>query len=328
MRTFYTLCAVAVLLCVLVAGAGAITVNVSVYKHNFTSNETIPSIVTNMSEGVYYSQKSTFYQYMKPGEPSEIGSLNVTWPFAHKDDVFNMTNVGTVNNSVYIGHWWPPERGGGYEELWFNGTSYNITAPNGTVVRGTWNRSYHYEYDQIGTYTTAWHADPLPGARMVESTFWINGTKLYGPTNFTENTSVWSRNPAFVTLDYYENNTHAAQDWFTIDIDGPVYPGPTPGDSEDAYPIVTGGAGGAGDGGTDAGPTTTGTAGGDSGGMTTAATTVPGTGGETPEGTGTPDDGTNASAATTTTPAGFPMAFAALGAVGIGALLLAGRARR
>lgn len=328
MRTFYTLCAVAVLLCVLVAGAGAITVNVSVNKHNFTSNETIRSVVENMDDGVYYSQKTTFYQYMQPGVPSELGTSNVTWPFAHRENVFNMTNVGTVNNSVLIGHWWPPERGGSFEELWFDGASIDIVAPNGTVVEGTWNRSFRYDDEQIGTYMTHWYADTLPGVRVVESTFWINGTKLFGPSTFTENTSFWSRNPAYVTLDYYENNIHAASDWFTLDMDGPVYPAPTPADGEDAYPVGTGGSGGTGDGGTDAAPTTTGSAdGGAPGGMTTAATTVAGTGGETPEGTDTPDDGTNASAATTTTPAGFPVAFAALGAVGIGALLLAGRAR-
>jgi len=323
MRTFYTLCAVAVLLCVLVAGAGAITVNVSVNKHNFTSNETIRSVVENMDDGVYYSQKTTFFQYMRPGEPSELGTNNVTWPFAHRENVFNMTNVGTVNNSVLIGHWWPPERGGSFEELRFDGASHDIVAPNGTVVEGTWNRSFRYDDEQIGTYMTHWYADTLPGVRVVESTFWINGTKLQGPTSFMENTSFWSRNPALVTLDYYEDNTHAAHDWFTIDMDGPVYPAPTTYSGEDSYPD------GANDSGTDAAPTTTDTAaGGANGGVTTAVTTVAGVGEATPGETGTPDDGTNASAATTTTPAGSPVAFAALGAVGIGALLLAGRARR
>jgi hypothetical protein len=289
MRAFYNICMVAALFCVLVAGAQAIDVNVSVYKHNFTSNETIPSIVTNMSEGAYYSQKATFYQYMKPGEPSELGNNNVTWLFAHEDEVFNMTNVNTTSNSVYIGHWWPPQKGGGYEELWFNGSSYNITAPDGTVVEGTWNRTYHYEYEQLGTYISRWHAEPLPGAEIVESTFWINGSKMYGPTNFTENTSVWSRNPAYVTLDYYENNTHAAHDWFTIDMpwtDGPVVT-PDP-DGSDAYGTV--GTSATSDTGPEGTPTATVTSTGP--GDTATLTAAP-----TDEATATPGGDGNASAA-------------------------------
>jgi hypothetical protein len=296
MRLYYNICIVAALICVLVAGGQAanITVNVSVYKHNFTSNETIPSIVTNMTAGIHFSQKTTFYQYMKPGEPSEIGNNNVTWPFAHKDDIFNMTNVNTTNNSVYIGHWWPPERGGGYEQLWFNGTSSNITTKDGTFIPWTWNRTYHYEYDQIGTYISRWHADPVPGARIVESTFWINGTKLYGPRNFSENTSVWSRNPSFVTVDFYENDTHAAHDWFTIDMDLATEPTLVPDSGGESYPGETVGTVGTIDPGTESSPTVTPT-------TASSTATATGTGTAAPSGIATPGSGTNTSAGPETT---------------------------
>lgn len=325
MRLAHGICAIAALLCLLCLGAGAVSV-IEDHKHDYVSNETITFNVTNMTDGVNYSQKTIVYQYIKPGNGSEFGNNNITWPFAHKNDLFAMMNINTTYNSVVIGHWWPPAKGG-YEEATWNGYSADVVTPEGMVVKNTWNESFNYEYDQTGTYTSHWKATPAPGATIVTSIFWINGTKISGPNDFTQNTSVWSKNPALVHVDWYENNTLTSQDWFTLDIDKaaiPTYvPGSSSGDSDsESYPGSGSGSGSASSGsgsGSDSG----------SGATTTKTTTTvapSGTGDVTPSATETADV---AEAATTTpAPAGSPFAFAALGALGVAGLLLAGRVRR
>ncbi|NLX49136.1 MAG: hypothetical protein GXY82_04540 [Methanospirillum sp.] len=243
MKTTCKFLAVALLACLFVAGVHASPLSLSVYKHEFASNETIPVVVSNMADGVDFSQKTTFHQFIQPGSPSYFGNNNVTWPFAHEDDSFNMTNFNTTVNSVYIGHWWPPARGGGYEDVYFNGTSSDVFGLDGSVVRATWNRTFAYEYDQTGTYFSRWLATPAPGASIVTSIFWINGTKLSGPVDFTQNTSIWSYNPMLVEVDFYEDDRHAAHDWFTIDAmkpDGSPLPTYAPGysDDSDSYPGI------------------------------------------------------------------------------------------
>ncbi len=323
MRLAHGICAIAALLCLLCLGAGAVSV-IENDKHDYVSNETITYTVTNMTDGVNYSQKTIVYQYIKPGNGSEFGNNNITWPFAHKNDVFKMTNVNTTYNTVVIGHWWPPAKGGSYEEATWNGYSTDIVSPDGTVVKNTWNESFDYEYDQTGTYVSHWKAMPAPGATIVTSIFWINGTKISGPVNFTQDTSVWSKNPALVHVDWYENNTLTSQDWFTLDVDKSAVPTyfPMSGSDSESY---TGSSSGSGSSSTDSGSSS----GSDSGnGATTTTTTVApgGTGDVTPSATET----TDAAEATTTTPtpAGSPFALAALGALGIAGLLLAGRVRR
>lgn len=326
MRLAHGICAIAALLCLLCLGAGAVSVIEN--KHDFVSNETITYTVTNMTDGVNYSQKTTVYQYLKPGNGSEFGNNNLTWPFAHKNDMFNMTNINTTYNTVVIGHWWPPAQGGSYEEATWNGYSTDIVTPDGSVIKNTWNESFSYEYDQTGTYVSHWKATPAPGATIVTSVFWINGTKISGPSDFTQNTSVWSMNPALVHVDWYENNTLTSQDWFTLDIDRAAIPTYVPGSGSgsESYTgsgsgsgaIPTGSGSGSGsDSGSGSGATTT----------TTTTTVAPsGTGDVTPSATETAD----AAEAVTTTPApaGSPFAFAALGALGVAGLLLAGRVRR
>ncbi len=313
MRTIYTICMVAALLCAIVVGASASTVAVNVSKHTVVSNETVTSTVTNMLNNTHYSQKTTFYQYVKLGSPSEIAT-KTAWPFMLKDDVFIVSTANTTDNNVYIEHQWPPERGGGNESLWLNGTS----------TSGAWTRSHHFETNQTGSYGTAWHSVPLSGAGIVTSTFWINGTKISGPNNFTQGITAWVRNPTLVELEYYENDVFATRDSFTIDWAVPI---PT------TIPTQSGGGGSGGESyGGSAGTVTTVTTSG-AGTTGSAATTPVGTGGTaagnvTPAGTAATQATGNATATTTTPPAGSPFAFAALGALGCAALLLARRARR
>ena len=233
MKYVYSICAIAALLCLLFVGASGVSVTAD--KDDYVSNETITYTVTNMTDGVNYSQKTTVYQYLMPGNQSEFGNNNLTWPFAHRNDMFNMTNINTTYNTVVIGHWWPPEKGGGYEEATWNGYSSDIVMPDGTVVKNTWNETFNYEFDQTGTYISHWKATPAAGAQIVTSIFWINGTKLSGPVNFTQNTSVWSINPALIHVDWYENNTPTSNDWFTLDIDRSAIP---------SYIAASGGVGG------------------------------------------------------------------------------------
>lgn len=322
MRLAHGICAIAALLCLLCLGAGAVSV-IEDHKHDYVSNETITFNVTNMTDGVNYSQKTIVYQYIKPGNGSEFGNNNITWPFAHKNDLFAMMNINTTYNSVVIGHWWPPAKGG-YEEATWNGYSADVVTPEGLVVKNTWNESFNYEYDQTGTYTSHWKATPAPGATIVTSIFWINGTKISGPNDFTQNTSVWSKNPALVHVDWYENNTLTSQDWFTLDVEKSAVPTYSPGSGSDSE-SYTGSSSGSGSSSTDSGSSS---GSGSGNGATTTTTTVApdGTGDVTPSATETTDA---AEAATTTpTPAGSPFALAALGALGIAGLLLAGRVRR
>jgi hypothetical protein len=329
MKYVYSICAIAVLLFLLPLGAGAVTVVAD--KHAYVSNETINFTVTNMNDGVAYSQKTTVYQFLQPGKESEFGNNNLTWPFAHRNDIFNMTNFNTTFNSVVIGHWWPPAKGGGYEQASWDGYSSDIVSLDGTkVVKDTWNRSFNYEFDQTGTYLSHWKATPAPGATIVTSVYWINGTKLSGPVNFTQNTSVWSINPALIHIDWYENSTPTANEWFTLDVNPSVLPSYIPGGSSSA------GSGSESYSGSSSviGTATTSSSGGSgSGSGSSGATSTPAspggtaTGAATPAGTPTAGSG-NATAATTTPASGSPFAIAALGALGCAALLLAGRVRR
>ena len=324
MRLAHDICAIAALLCLLCLGAGAVSVIEDHNKHDYVSNETITFTVTNMPDGVNYAQKTTVYQYITPGNGSEFGTNNITWPFAHENDVFAMMNINTTYNSVVIGHWWPPAKGSSYEEATWNGYSADIVTPDGTVVKSTWNESFNYEFDQTGTYVSHWKATPAPGATIVTSIFYVNGTKVSGPSDFTQNTSVWSKNPALVQVDWYENNTLASQDWFTINVDKTAVPTYVPGSSSDSgsesYP-----GSGSGSGSTSSG-SGSGSASGSGSGTTTTTVAPNSTGDVTPSATETPDV---AEAATTTpAPAGSPFAFAALGALGVAGLLLAGRVRR
>ena len=158
------------------------------------------------------------------------------------------------------------------------------------------------------------------------SVFWINGTKISGPSDFTQNTSVWSMNPALVHVDWYENNTLTSQDWFTLDIDRAAIPTYVPG-SGSGSESYTGSGSGSGAIPTGSGSGSGSAPGSGSGATTTTTTVAPsGTGDVTPSATETAD----AAEAVTTTPApaGSPFAFAALGALGVAGLLLAGRVRR
>jgi hypothetical protein len=311
-------------------GAGAVSVVAD--KHSYVSNETINYTVTNMTDGVNYSQKTTVYQYLQPGKQSEFGNNNITWPFAHKNDMFNMTNFNTTYNTVVIGHWWPPSKGGGYEQASWDGYSSDIVSSDGTkVIKNTWNRTFNYEFDETGTYLSHWKASPAAGASFVTSIFWINGTKLSGPVNFSMNTSVWSVNPAVIHIDWYENNTPTTNDWFTLDVTPEAVAsyvaggGSLPAGSESyggsssvIATTTTSASGGSGNSGNSANPTKTPVG---SNGTVTGTTAPAGT--PTPEGTG----GANL-ATTTTPPAGSPFAFVALGALGCAGLLFARRMRR
>ena len=325
MRLAHGICAIAALLCLLCLGAGAVSV-IENHKHDYVSNETITFTVNNMTDGVNYSQKTTVYQYIKPGNGSEFGNNNITWPFAHKNDAFEMTNVNTTYNTVVIGHWWPPAKGGSYEEATWNGYSTDIVTPDGTVVKNTWNESFDYEYDQTGTYVSHWKATAAPGATIVTSIFWINGTKISGPADFNQETSVWSKNPALVHVDWYENNTLTSQDWFTLDIDKSAIPTfvPASDSGSESYPGSGSGSGSASSG---SGSGTSSGSGSSSGSGATMTTVAPG---DTADVTPSATETTPEAGATTTspTPAGSPFAFAALGALGIAGLLLAGRVRR
>ncbi|MEN6343339.1 MAG: hypothetical protein ABFC89_12375 [Methanospirillum sp.] len=309
MKPIYSLCAVALLAGLLVMGAGAVTVTVD--KHDYKSGEIISSKVAGMTDGTNYSMKVSVDQFMKAGMPSAFGNTNITWPFAHRDDSFNITNVNTSQNSVTIGHWWPPEKGGSYEQAVFNGTSVN----------GVFTRTFHYENDQTGNYTSKWLATPAAGASIVTSIFQINGTKLSGPNDFTVESSIVTVNPAVAWVEIYANNVLVSRERFTFDA-APVptnFPTLGPGSDSDSYP---------GSSGTIATVTTSVTGTMASGTTTPVGTGGTTTGGATPVGTATPQTTGNATATTTAPPAGSPFAFAALGALGCAALLLAGRARR
>lgn len=209
MKLGYTACLGALLACLLVAGASA--AEVSLDKDRIASNEKVTATVTDLADGTHYSQKTTVYQYMEPGMPSAFGSKNITWPFVHADDVFSMSNQNTTQNLVYIGHWWPENRGGGYEDgLW-----------TGPSKKGAWSDSVHYGDDQTGTYHTTWYADPQKDARIVTSTFWINGTKTSGSDDFDEELEFWTVNPAVVEIEWYDNNVLHDTVSFELDaIDG------------------------------------------------------------------------------------------------------------
>lgn len=323
MRLAHGILVIAALLCLLCLGAGAVSVIEN--KHDYVSNETIQFSVTNMTDGLNYSQKTTVYQYIRPGSSSEFGNNNITWPFAHRNDAFKMTNANTTFNTVVIGHWWPPARGGTYEEATWNGYSTDVVMPDGAVVKNTWNQSFDYAYDQTGTYNSHWQATPAPGATIVTSVFWINGTKLSGPTDFTQETSVWSKNPALVHVDWYENNILISQDWFTLDIEKPVVPTYLPGSDSgsESYP---GSSSGVSPTSTPSIGTAQGATPGSRGGETTTTVSPGGTSDVTPSSSMSAEAERNAT--TTPTPAGSPFALVALGALGLVSLLFAGRLRR
>lgn len=318
MKPVFSLCAVATLVCLLVVGAGAVTVTVD--KHDYTSGETISARVVGMNDGTAYSMRVTVDQSMKAGIPSAFGNTNVTWPFAHRTDSFNVTNVNTTQNAVIIEHWWPPETGKGHERADFNGTSVN----------GVFTRTFIYENDQTGNYTSRWIATPIAGAPIVTSIFTINGTKLQGPANFTVDSSIATLNPAVAWVEIWANNTQVMRERFTIDAAAtPIYVptlGPDSGSSSDSGSYTgsssviatttagTSGTGASGTGAVGANKTPVGN-----------GTAIAGT--ATPAETATPV-GTGGANAATTTAAGAPFAFAALGALGCAALLLAGRVRR
>jgi len=310
MKPVYSLCAVALLAGLLIMGAGAVTVTVD--KHDYKSGEIISSKVAGMTDGTSYSMKVSVDQFMKAGLPSAFGNTNITWPFTHRDDSFNVTNVNTTQNSITIGHWWPPERGGSYEQAVFNGTSVN----------GVFTRTFHYENDQTGNYTSKWLATPVAGASIVTSIFQINGTKLSGPNDFTVESSIVTVNPAVAWVEIYANNVLVSRERYTFDA-APIptnFPTLAPGGDSDSGSY-------SGSSGTVATVTTSGT-----GTLTTATATPVGTGvtttgGATPVGTATAQTTGNATTAKPTA-SGSPFAFAALGALGCAALLLAGRVRR
>lgn len=212
MKPVYSLYLGALLLCLFVASAGA--VSVSFDKHEIASNEKITASVTGLADGTHYSQKTTVYQYLKPDMPSAIGSNNITWPFAHEDDIFTMSTENTTHNQVYIGHWWPQSRGGGYEDGLWTGNSKN----------GKWSDSVHYANDQTGIYHTSWYSTPEKDAKIVTSTYWINGTKLSGSNDFSDELSFWTVNPAHVEVKWYVDNVLADSDSFTLKaVDGAYF---------------------------------------------------------------------------------------------------------
>ena len=206
------ICLGALLACLLFASASA--AEVSLDRDRIASNEKITATVTNLTDGTHYSQKTTVYQYMEPGMPSAFGSDNITWPFAHEDDVFTMSNENTTQNQVYIGHWWPQTQGGGYEDgLW-----------TGNSKSGRWSDSIHYGDDQTGVYHTTWYSTPAKDARIVTSTFWINGTKTSGSEDFEEELSFWTVNPAEVEIEWYDNNVLHDSESFKLDaVDGAYF---------------------------------------------------------------------------------------------------------
>ncbi len=310
MKPVFSLCAVAALVCLLFVGAGAVTVTVD--KHDYTSGENISAKVVGMTDGTAYSMRVTVDQTMKTGMPSAFGNTNITWPFAHRTDSFNITNVNTTQNAVIIEHWWPPETGKGSERADFNGTSVN----------GVFTRTFTYEDDQTGNYTSKWIATPIAGAPIVTSIFAINGTKLLGSDNFTVNCSIGTLNPAVAWVEIWANNTQVMKEQFTID----AVPTPT------YVPTLLPDSGGS-DSGSYSGSssviatTTTSASGTGAAGATKTPVGTTAAGTATPAGTPTPE-GTGVANAATTTAAGSPFAFAALGALGCAALLLAGRVRR
>jgi len=212
MKPVYMLYLGALLVCLFSASASA--ASVSFDKKEIASNEKITANVTDLADGTHYAQKTTVYQYMMPGMPSAFGSANITWPFVHDDDVFTMINENTTQNQVYIGHWWPKDRGGGYEDGLWTGNSKN----------GDWSDTFNYETEQTGIYHTTWYSTPQKDAGIVTSTYWINGTKLSGADDFTDELSFWTVNPAMVEVEWYEDNELAASDSFTLDaVDGAYF---------------------------------------------------------------------------------------------------------
>lgn len=308
MKPVYSLCAVALLAGLLVMGAGAVTVTVD--KHDYKSGETISPRIAGMTVGTNYSMKVSVDQFMKAGVPSAIGNTNITVPFSLGNDSFNVTNVNTTQNSIIIGHWWPS---GAYEEAVFNGTSVN----------GVFTRTYAYEFNETGFYTSKWIATPVAGASIVTSVFWINGTKMVGPDEFTATSSISTVNPAVAWIEIYENNRLVTPEGrYTIEA-APLPTNiptlsPNGGSDSDSYP---------GSSGTVTTVTTSGTGTTGTGTVSPTGTGVMTTSGTTPAGTPTaPANGTATTAKPTTS--GSPFAFAALGALGCAALLFAGRMRR
>ncbi len=214
MKGWQTLSIGTLLVCLFVAGAGA--VSISLDKTDLASNEEITATVTDMVDGVHYEQKITVVQHIKPGMPSAFGANNITWPFAHEDDKFVMTNENTLSNKVYIGHWWPADGKdpqSGYEDgLWQSNS-----------VNGKWRDVFNYEFDQTGTYHTTWYSKPESGADTVTSTFTIYGTKLSGPEDFVEKTSFWSVNPADVTIEWFADDVLVSSETITLDDVGGAY---------------------------------------------------------------------------------------------------------
>jgi hypothetical protein len=191
--------------CLLFASASA--AEVSFNKDKIASNEKITATVTGLADGTHYSQKTTVYQYMMPGMPSAMGSNDITWPFVHKDNLFTMTNENTTHNQVYIGHWWPASQGGGYEDGIWSGPSH----------KGEWSDSVRLSDDQTGTYHTTWYSTPEKDATIVTSTYWINGTKISGPADFTEDLTFWTVNPAVVEVKWYDDGVLHDSESFTLD---------------------------------------------------------------------------------------------------------------
>ena len=193
--------------CLFAAGASA--ASVSFDKKAIESNEVITATVAGLEDGTHYSQKTTIYQYLQPGMPSAFGTDgtdDIDWPFVHEKDVFVMINENTTKNQVYIGHWWPEDRGGGYEDgLW-----------TGNSKKGVWKESVQYTDEQTGTYHTTWYSEPEKGATIVTSTYWINGTKLSGSEDFEQELAFWTVNPSLVEMEWYDDNELTASGSFTL----------------------------------------------------------------------------------------------------------------
>lgn len=202
------------ILLVCLCAAGASAVSVSFDKNEIASNEVITATVADLADGTHYAQKTTVYQYLEPGMPSAFGSGNITLPFAHDDDVFEMITENTTQNQVYIGHWWPKEKGGGYEDgLW-----------TGKSTKGEWSDTFHYQTEQTGTYHTTWYSEPEKDAKIVTSTYWINGTKLSGDKGFSEELTFWTVNPALVEVEWYDNNVlHDSASFTLAPVDGAYF---------------------------------------------------------------------------------------------------------
>lgn len=210
MKLGYTLCLGALLACLLIASASAVDVSLS--KDKVASNEKLTAKVTGLADGIQYTQKVTVIQHMEPGMPSAFGCEDVDWAFTHKDDALKMSNEGTTQNQVYIGHWWPENKA--FENgLW-----------TGASKSGKWSDSVHYADHQSGNYCTSWYSKPASGVNTVTSTFSISGTKEAGPNNFEQELSFWSVNPATVEIEWYANGDLKASKSFELDaVDGAYF---------------------------------------------------------------------------------------------------------